>query len=155
MKFKKAKLWDAIKVAKLLVDCFNIASVKEGREIFLKERKKDNFIIAEEKGKLYGLISWDMHGLPKHQLVRIERICITPIKKQDDLAKGLLTAATQDADKHFKKMNLKLRKMYAMVHSSNKKLKNFYKKMGFVEESKLKDHYYKGEDEFILSMFFE
>ena len=155
MKYRKARIWDKTKIAKLLVSCFNISSIKEGKEIFLRERKKDNFIIAEEKGKFYGLVSWDMHGVPKHQLVRIERICIPDTKRGSKIAEGLLTDATQDADKYFKKMNLKLRKIYAMTHSSNKKLIKFFKKMGFVEEAKLKDHYYKGVDEFILSVFFE
>jgi len=34
-------------------------------------------------------------------------------------------------------------------------MRNFYKRMGFEEEAKLRDHYYKGKDEYILSMFFE
>jgi len=66
-----------------------------------------------------------------------------------------LRTATEEADKFFKKQNLKLRKMFAMVRSTNKKLKSFYKKMGFIQEATLKDHYYKGDDEYILSLFFE
>ncbi|MBR9692016.1 GNAT family N-acetyltransferase [Candidatus Woesearchaeota archaeon] len=155
MKYRKVGILESNKIAKILVKCFNIQSVKEAKEIFLRERKQDNFIIAEEKRKLYGLISWDMHGTPKHQLVRIERICVLAGSKRGEVAEGLLRAATQDADKFFKKMKLKVRKMYTMIHSTNKKLQNFYKKMGFVEEAKLKDHYYKGQDEIILSMFFE
>lgn len=155
MKFKIAGLLDSRKVASLLKKCFNITSEKEGREIFLKEKKRDTFIIAEKDGKLLGMISWGIRGVPKHQLVRIARICIIDSKHKDEVAEGLITEATQAADKYFKKQGLKLRKMYAMVRSSNKKLKTFYKKMGFVEEAKLKDHYYKGKDEYILSLFFE
>jgi ribosomal protein S18 acetylase RimI-like enzyme len=155
MEYREAKPKDATKVAKLLVECFNIPSVKEGKETFLRERKKDIFIIAEENGKFQGFVSWDMHGVPRHQLARIERICILAGTNRNEVAEGLLTAAIQDADKHFKKKRLKLRKMYTMVHSSNIKLRNFYKKMGFVEEAMLKDHYYKGVDDFILSIFFE
>jgi len=155
MRYRKANPGDTNKIAKLLVKCFNITSVKEGKETFHRERRKDNFIVAEENGKLIGLISWDMHGLPKHQLVRIERIGVLANPKRDEVAEELLRTAVQSADKFFKKMNLKLRKIYAMVHSPNIKMRNFYKKMGFVEEAKLKDHYYKGVDDFILSMFFE
>ena len=155
MKYRKAKRIDAKKIAELLVECFNIKSIKEGKEVFIRERKKDNFIVAEERGKIYGLISWDMHGVPRHQLARIERIGVLAGPKRDKVAEELLTAAIQDADKFYKKMKLKLRKLYAMVHSSNIKLKNFYKKAGFIEEAKLKDHYYKGVDEIILSIFFE
>ena len=155
MKYRIAKLTDVKKIGKILCTCFNIASSKEGNETFLKERKTDNFIIAEEKGKIVGLISWDLRGLAKHQLVRIERICVLAGKKRDKVAEKLLQAAIQDADKYFKLTGKKLRKMYAMVHSSHKKLRNFYKKMGFEEEAVIKDHYYKGVDEYILSIFFE
>ena len=155
MKYRKAKKKDAKKIAKLLSICFNITSLKEGREAFLRENQKDIFIVAEKNGKFYGFISWDMHGLPKHQLVKIERICVLAGPNRDNVADGLLTAAIQSADKHFKKMKLKLRKIYATIHSSNTKLRNFYKRKGFLEEAKLKDHYYKGVDDFVLSMFFE
>lgn len=155
MKFRKATVWDANKVAGLLTKGFNINSIEEGKKAFLKERKKDNYLIAEEDGKIFGLLSWDMHGLPKHQLVRIERISILNTPRKDEVAEGLLTKAIQDADKFFKKKNLKLRKMYTMVHSSNKKLIDFYKKMGFIQETRIKDHYYKGIDEFFMSIFFE
>ena len=155
MKYRRAKKRDAKKIAKLLSTCFNIVSLKEGKEAFLRESQKDIFIVAENKGKFHGLISWDMHGLPKHQLAKIERICVLAGPNRDKVADGLLTTAIQSADKHFKKMRLKLRKIYATVHSSNVKLRNFYKRKGFVEEAKLKDHYYRGVDDFVLSMFFE
>jgi len=96
-----------------------------------------------------------MRGEPKHQLVRIERLCALAGPERDKVAEGLLTAAIQDADKFFKKLDLKLRKIYTLVRSTNLKLKNFYKDKGFIEEARIRDHYYKGEDEFILSMFFE
>jgi len=155
MLYRRAETKDAKQVAELLVKCFNIKSIDEGKEAFLRERKKDIFVVAEKNGKLIGLISWDMHGLPKHQLGRIERMCAIAGPERDKVAEGLITAAIQDADKFFKKMNLKLRKLYTMVHSTNIKMRNFYKRMGFEEEAKLRDHYYKGKDEYILSMFFE
>ena len=61
----------------------------------------------------------------------------------------------QDADRYFKKKNLKLRKVYVLIHSDNKKLRDFFKAKGFIQETVLKDHYYKGTDEHILSLFFE
>jgi N-acetylglutamate synthase-like GNAT family acetyltransferase len=76
MRYRKAKLLEANKIGKLLTRCFNITSAKEGKETYIRERKTDNFIVAEEKGKMYGLVSWETSGLPKHQLVRIERICL-------------------------------------------------------------------------------
>ena len=155
MKYRKATLNDSTQIAKLLTQCFNIKSLEEGRQIFLRERKRDEFIVAEQKGELFGLVSWFMRGEPKHELIRIERFCVLAGKNRNTVAEGLLRAAIQDADKFFKKLGLKLRKIYTLVKSSNIKLKNFYKKKGFIEEARIKDHYYKGVDEFILSMFFE
>ena len=39
--------------------------------------------------------------------------------------------------------------------NSNKNMKTFYEKIGLVKEAVLKDHFYKGEEEIIYSMFFE
>lgn len=155
MIFRKAGIFDKKKIISMLVACFNISSAKEGKEIFMKEKRRDSFIIAEEDGKTVGMISWGLRGVTKHQLARISRICIRGKKDMQKIAEGLISEATQDADKYFKKRGLKLRKMYAMVRSTNNDLRRFYKKMGFVEEAKLKDHYYKGKDEYILSLFFE
>ena len=155
MNFRKAKLWDTSKISKLLIKGFNITSTKEAKNVFLNERKRDTFIVAEDNGKINGLISWGVRGQPKHQLVRIARIAILDSPKRQEVSEGLLRTATEEADKFFKKQNLKLRKMFAMVRSTNKKLKSFYKKMGFIQEATLKDHYYKGDDEYILSLFFE
>lgn len=155
MEFRIAGISDADKVAELLVDNFNIGSTEEAREAFMREKSTDTFIIAEEGDKVVGFVSWVMAGLPKHQLVKIRRIAILGGPKMDDISEGLLEAAIQDVDKYYKKMGLKIRKIYAMVHASNKGLQDFYKKMGFIEEAKLKDHYYKGMGEVFLSMFFE
>lgn len=156
MEYRQIKRADADKVAKLLMKCFNISSLKEGKETFRHEMDKhQQFIVAEENDKFLGLISWNRQGLLKHQLARIVRICILANPNRTEIAEGLLRAAIQDADKRFKKRGGKVRKMYTMVHSSDNKLRNFYKKMGFVEETQLRDHYYKGVDEHVMSMWFE
>ena len=155
VEYKKATENDGENIAKVLVKSFNIASIEEGIEIFKRESQKDNFIIAEEDGKILGLISWDMHGLPKHQLIRIERIAVIQNEKLKELGEGLFRKAMEDADKYYKSMKLKLRKVYAMVHSSNKGLKDFYEDLGFMVEARLKDHFYNGVDEYLLSIFFE
>jgi len=155
MEYRKATIDDAEQIAKLLMDCFNVKSIEEGKEIFIRERKRDEVIVAEKDGTLHGIVSWFMRGEPKHQLIRIERLCALAGPERDEVAEGLLKTAIQDADKFFKKLGLKLRKIYTLVRSTNNKLKNFYKEKGFIEEAVIKDHYYKGEDEFVLSMFME
>ena len=155
MEFRIAGMSDADKVAELLVENFNIGSLEEAREAFMREKSTDTFIVAEEGDKIVGFVSWAMAGLPKHQLVKIRRIAILAGPQLDEISEGLLQAVIQDVDQYYKKLGLKIRKIYAMVHATNKRLQDFYKKMGFIEEAKLKDHYYKGMEEVFLSMFFE
>ncbi len=155
MEYRKASLGDAERIAKVLVDNFSIPTIQKGKEIFIREKQKVVFIVAEDDGRILGFITWFARGEPRHELVRIERIGVLAGSKRDEVAEGLITAAIQDADKFFKSKGMKLRKIYTLVNSKQIKLKNFYKNKGFIEEAQIKDHYNKGEDEFILSMFFE
>ena len=44
---------------------------------------------------------------------------------------------------------------YVMIHSNQEEKIDFYKKMGFIEEARLKDHYYKGIDEVMMCIFLQ
>ena len=79
MKFRKATSKDAKGIAKVLVQSYNIKDVKEGISAFKEEvQKKYNFIIAVDNGKVVGLTTWQLHGLPKHQLCELDRIAVLP-----------------------------------------------------------------------------
>ena len=95
------------------------------------------------------------HARPKHRLVHCSRVAIIPHLRGKGVATKLFETMVQDADKFYKSQGFKMRKMYAYVHSSNKLAQRFYKDRGFILEAKLKDHYYKNQDEYIYSMFFE
>ena len=51
-------------------------------------------------------------------------------------------------------MGESIRKLYLLTHEDNVDAHIFYKKVGFVHETTLKDHYYKDQNERVYSKFF-
>ena len=155
MKIRKAASKDAKGIANVLVQSYNIKKLQEGMDVFKSETKKfHNYIIAEEKGKIIGIVTWIMHGLPKHQLCELDRIAVLPEFQGKGIARKLFEALVRDAKAYFKDNNSKLRKLYLLTHSDNTKAHKFYEKLGFKHETTLKEHYYKGKDEFVYSIIF-
>jgi ribosomal protein S18 acetylase RimI-like enzyme len=155
MQFRKATSKDAKGIAKVLVQSYNIKDVKEGISAFKEEVvKKYNYIIAVDKGKVVGLTTWQVHGLPKHQLCELDRIAVLPECRGKGVAQKLFDALVKAAKAEYKKNKSKLRKLYLLTHASNIRAHKFYEKLGFKHETTLKNHYYKKEDEWVYSMFF-
>ena len=155
MKFRKATLKDAKQIAKVLMGSYNIDSVKEGISAFKEEVvKKYNYIIAVDNGKVVGLTTWQVHGLPKHQLCELDRIAVMPECRGKGVAQKLFSALVKCAKAEYKRNKSKLRKLYLLTHASNKRAHKFYEKLGFKHETTLKNHYYKKEDEWVYSIFF-
>ena len=153
MKIRKAKLKDATQIAKVLTSFYNMDLV-EAKQTFLDETKKrHHYIVAEENGKIIGLVTWLMHGLPKHMLAELDRIVLLPESRGKGIGKKLVNELIKDANKVYKKNGFKLRKLYLLTHADNKEAHAFYEKVGFKHETTLKSHYYKGKDEFVFSMF--
>ena len=154
MQFRKATLKDANGVANVLVKSYNIKDLKEGINVFKNEIKKfHNYIVADD-GKIVGIVTWVVHGLPKHQLCELDRIAVLPQYRSIGVAKKLFNALVEDAESYYKKHKQKLRKLYLLTHADNVKAHKFYEKLGFKHETTLKEHYYKNKDEFVYSMFF-
>lgn len=155
MKIRKAALKDAKGIANVLLRSYNIKSLNEGISAFKSETKKShNYIVAEEKNKIVGIVTWLMHGLPNHQLCELDRIAVLPEYRGKGIAKQLFNALIKDAKKFYKKNNSKLRKLYLLTHADNIRAHKFYEKLGFRHETTLKEHYYKNKDEFVYSTFF-
>ena len=156
MKFRKATLRDAKGIAKVPVESYNIQDLKEGISVFRYEAKKfHNYIVAEDKKRIIGIVTWIAHGLPKHQLCELDRIAVLPGYRGKGVAKKLFSALMGDAKSYYKKHNQKLRKLYLLTHADNKRAHKFYEKLGFKHETTLKEHYYKNKDEFVYSIFFQ
>lgn len=153
--FRKARIGDADEIAHVLLQNYKIKDAEEAISTFKKEFiKGHNFIVAIENGDIVGVASWMRHGLPKHQLAWLNRFAFLK-DVPFETAEELFSTLVQDADKTFKEQDAKLRKIFVFCHMSNEKMKKFYEKLGLVKEAVLKDHFYKGEDELIYSMFFE
>lgn len=156
MKIRKAKQSDAEGIAIVLKESYNIDSIDEGKEVFLSDISKGvNYIVAEDKGKIIGITTWYIHGLPKHGLVELDRIAVLLDYRGKGIAKGLFHGLVTEADKFYKENKSKLRKLYLLTHASNKRAHNFYEKMGLTHETTLKKHYYDKEDEWVYSMFLD
>jgi [ribosomal protein S18]-alanine N-acetyltransferase len=155
MKIRKATEKDVEGIALVLKECYNIDSVKEGKQVFLLELKKEfNYIVAEENGEIIGLTTWYIHGLPKHGLTELDRIAVMPKYRGKGIAKNLFDALVEDCKKFYSDNKSKFRKLMLLTHASNKRAHSFYEKMGLKHEVTLNKHYYDDEDEWVYSKFF-
>ena len=155
MKIRKATLKDAKGIANVLAQSYNIKDLKEGISVFKNEVKKNHhYIVAEESGKSIGIVTWLIHGLPKHQLGELDRIAVLPEYRGKGVARELFDALIRDAKSFYKKNKSKLRKLYLLTHADNIRAHKFYEKLGFRHETTLKQHYYKDKDEYVYSMFY-
>ena len=155
MQFRKAAKKDAEQISKVLTSFYNMDE-EEAKNAFLNETKKGHhYIVAEEGEKIIGLVTWAMHGLPKHQLAELDRIVILKEARGKGLGKQLVNELIKDANKIYGKSRFRLRKLYLLTHFDNKEAHSFYEKFGFSHETTLKEHYYKEKDEHVYSMFFD
>ena len=155
MIIRKAEIDDAKEIAKVLMNSYNINSIEEGISVFENEVNKCSNYIAADNNGIMGIISWIVRGLPKHQLVELDRIAVLPEYKGKGVSINLFEAMKRDAHDFYKSKGFKLRKLYLCVHATNLRAQSFYKKIGFSYEATLKNHYYNGVDEMIFSIFLD
>ncbi len=153
--YRKAAAEDSDEAAKVLLKNYNMKDMGEAKSVFNEEFERYSYMVALDGKKVIGVGCWRMHGLPKHMLAESSRIAVLPEYRGKGVATELFGKVVRDADRFYKAHGSKLRKLYVYVHSSNKKAQEFYEKLGLVKEAELKDHYYKGEDEFIYSLFMD
>ena len=152
---REATYEDKDQIAKVLLDFYNMNDVDEAIQSFNNELDKDfHYIVVEEDGKIIGLVTWLMHGLPKHGLFELDRICILSEARGKGVGRKLVDKLIDNASKWYDKKGEKIRKLYLLTHEDNKNAHSFYEKVGFSHETTLKDHYYKDQDERVYVMFF-
>ena len=156
IKLRNAVKADARQIAAVLRECYNISSLEEGAEVFLSEMKKGiSYIVAEENGKVIGLITWYIHGLPKHGLTELDRIAVSVEYRGKGISRLLFNALIEEVGKFYASKGCRFRKLYLLTHESNKRAHSFYEKIGLRHETTLRDHYYDGEDERVYSLFID
>lgn len=103
--------------------------------------------VAEDEGVVIGYLRVSIN--PDNGLGVLEVIGVDP----KCFSKGAGQALFSAAEEFWKQNNV--RKVYTCTSHMNLTAQKFYKKMGFVEEGKLKDHYFKGIDEIQLGKFYD
>ena len=94
---RKAVLNDADEIANVLLDFFNIKDHEEAKKIFIDEQKKEfHYLIAVEDDQVLGLVTWITHGLPKHGLFELDRICIMTKARGKGIGKKLVNELIDD-----------------------------------------------------------
>ena len=152
---KEATHEDKNQIAEVLLDFYNMNDLDEAINAFLSELEKDfHYIVATENDKIIGLVTWFMHGLPKHGLFELDRICILSASRGKGVGAKLVNRLVDDARKWYKKMGEDIRKLYLLTHEDNINAHAFYEKTGFKHETTLKNHYYDNKDERVYSIFF-
>ena len=153
--FKKATIDNKNEVAKVLLDFYNMNDVNEAINAFLSELDKNfHYIVAIEEDKIIGLVTWLMHGLPKHGLFELDRICILSQSRGKGIGSKLINELVDDARSWYRGKGGRIRKLYILTHEDNLNAQIFYEKIGFKHETTLESHYYNGKNERVYSMFF-
>ncbi len=154
MKTRHATADDGEAIAKLLATCYNMKGVEEAQETLMKEQASFTYIVAEDQlHGIIGLISWKMHGTPKHGLCELNRIAVLPHMRKNGTGRALFEALQKDAENFFITNGSQLRKIFLFSHETNDGAKKFYESIGFRKEAVLQNHYYEGVDEAVYSMF--
>ncbi len=154
--YRKATLKDADQISSVLMDFYNMKDTNEASDAFVSEIEKHfHYIVAVQNDFIIGLVTWLPHGLPKHGLFELDRICLLSESRGKGVGKGLIEELIMDADKWYKSMGENIRKLYLLTHEDNVDAHIFYEKVGFDHETTLKDHYYENQNERVYSKFFK
>ncbi|MDP6170432.1 MAG: GNAT family N-acetyltransferase [Candidatus Marinimicrobia bacterium] len=153
---RKANEKDAEQIAEVMLDFYNMENQQEAENAFKSELSKDyKYILALENGSIVGLVTWLMHGLPKHGLFELDRICILSKSRGKGVGRILVNALIDDAKNWYQDHGSKIRKLYLLTHEDNISAQAFYEKVGFYHEATLNNHYYDKKDERLYSIFFK
>ena len=153
--YRSATQKDVDQISSVLFDFYTMKDANETSEAFISEIEKDfHYIVAVQNDFIIGLVTWLSHGLPKHGLFELDRICILSKTRGKGIGKCLIDKLIKDADRWYKSMGERIRKLYLLTHEDNVDAHNFYEKVGFDHETTLKDHYYKYQNEHVYSKFF-
>ena len=155
IKIRKALPSDSNQIVSVLLDFYNMDNSNEGKDALRSEIKKDyRYIVAIEKNEIIGLVTWIAHGLPKHGLFELDRICVLKRYRGRGIGKKLVKWLINDAKRWYETHGAQIRKLYILTHEENSAAQIFYQNIGFEHETTLKDHYYLGKNERVYSIFF-
>lgn len=152
----KAQLIDCEIIGDLLLEFYNLKNKLEAVQTFIEEitKKSINYLILKQDQEYIGFVAWTPHGLPKHGLFELTRICLKEKYKGKGYGKILFRGVINEAILWYEEKGSSIRKLFLCTHENNVSAQKFYEKMGMNHEASLKSHYYTNMDELVYSMFF-
>jgi len=155
IKIRKAYCEDGPNVSQLLKSKYSFKSVNEAKKTYKQECTSHHYRIAFDGSIIVGLISWRTQGTLEHGVAELTRITVSEEAKDPALVKEMLfDVMVAEADYYYKRRGSKLRKVFSMIHSDNRQVKEFFQNKGMQQEAILKHHFHKGQDELVFSLFF-
>src|SRR3989338_9100186 len=114
---RKATAEDAKGIANVLRASYNISDEQEGLSVFESEAGKGHhYLVAEEDGKIVGIVTWVPHGLPKHMLAELDRIAVLPEFKGKGVAEKLKDALIEDCRSWFRRSEEHTSELQSQFH---------------------------------------
>jgi ribosomal protein S18 acetylase RimI-like enzyme len=111
-------------------------------------------------GETVGIGSWRLRSWPRMEggkedagLIEVSFIHVRPSHRGKGVGEALLRNAIEDAKQHFASKAATLRKVYALVPSSDRAGREAYLRWGFNEEALLKEQFSKDEDMVVMTLF--
>ena len=154
IKIRKAHCEDGPKISRLLKSKYSFKSIDEAQEVFDLEFSNQHYRIAYDNDKVVGLISWRTQGTIQHGVAELTRIAVSEsVNDKVFVREMLFDVMIAEADYFYKQHGLKLRKVYSLIHSDNKKVREFFENKGMKQEAILRNHFHHGTDELVFSMF--
>ncbi len=152
---RKASLKDGPVIIGLLSAFYNFSDPEEAWEVFHREMSLHyHFRVAEEEGEILGVMSWRMHGLPKHGIMKLKRIAVArEYPDREAVLEMLFDSTVADADYYYRQQESQLRKVYIVTPQQNSFVQSFMEEKGMTLEAVLRSHYYQGRDECMYSLF--
>ncbi len=154
MYIRKASRQDSEVVSKLLKNKYSFSSEEEALQTFADECRYSHFRIAEEDCRAVGIIGWQPEGTLRHGVVELTRLAIdTDARNPKQIKEMLFDVMIAEADYFYKQQGYKLRKVFSMIHADCQHIKEFYEDKGMQQEAVLRDHFHRGKDELVFSLF--
>lgn len=151
---KRATCQDGQIIAELLKSKYSFVSTDEAEKTYQNECPDHHYRIALDNGRVIGLICWRTQGQARHGVAELTRLAILDsIPNYHEVKEQLFDVMIAEADYYYKKRNFKLRKVFSLIHAENKDIKNFFIDKGMHQEAVLRDHFHRGKDELIYSLF--
>lgn len=152
---RKATLKDSRAISELFKLKYSFATLAEAGQTFRIEfQQHHHYRLALEDDRLVGLISWRPQGTLKHGVAELARLVVRS-DTVDPVAikESLFDVMIAEADNYYRAKNSRLRKVYSMIHSDSKHIRQFYLDKGMQQEAVLHNHFHPGMDELVFSLF--